>query len=281
MLDNVKSILIGITYDAAEEEKSSSALLYGLSLARRANARITAQSASVRLMVPHSLVSNVAAGLVNAENRRLDALAKAASETVRGAASLAGLSCTTEDEQLSYSDLVETFVSRARVNDLAVLDSEPAPLSADRGLIEAALFESGRPVIVVPPGVTEFNGRRILIAWDGSTRAARALHDALPFLKGADHVEIIRIMGEKDLSRSVSGAEVAPYLESHGVHITVTNLAAEGGDAVGTLRRYATEGAFDMIVMGAFVHSWMRQMVLGGFTRSLLDASPVPLFMSY
>lgn len=281
MLENIKSILIGITYDTGEEERPSAALPYGLSLARRANAHITAQSASVRLTVPHSLVSDVAAGLVAAENRRLDALAKAANDTVRGAAQLAGLACTAEQLQLSYADLVETFVARARINDLAVLDAEPAPLSADRGLIEAALFESGHPVIVVPPGVTEFADRRILVAWDGSPRAARALHDALPFLKDAGHVEIVRIMGEKDLSRSVPGAEVAPYLESHGVHVTVTNLATEGGNAPETLRRYAVEGVFDMIVMGAFVHSWMRQMVLGGFTRSLLDKSPVPLFLSY
>lgn len=281
MLENVKSILIGITYDSGEEDKSSAALTYGLSLARRANARITAQSASVRLTVPHSLVSGFAAGLVSAENRRLDALAKAASETARGAASLAGLSCTTEHLQLSYADLVDTFVARARVNDLAVLDAERTQLSADRGLTEAALFESGRPVIVVPRGVADFNARRILVAWDGSARASRALHDALPFLKQAEHVEIVRVVGEKDLSGTVSGSDVAPYLESHGVHVTVTNLSAEDGNAAETLRRYATDGAFDMIVMGAFVHSWVRQMVLGGVTRSLLNDSPVPLFLSY
>ncbi|QJP15674.1 universal stress protein [Starkeya sp. ORNL1] len=281
MLANVKSILIGITYDTGEVDKTSSALPYGLSLARQANAHITAQSASVRVTVPHSLVSNLSAGLASAENRRLDALAKAASETARGAATEAGLICTTEHLQLSYADLVESFVARARLNDLAVLDSERSPLSADRGLIEAALFESGRPVIVVPHGVTEFAARRVLVAWDGSARASRAVHDALPFLKAADHVEIVRVTGEKDLSGAISGAEVVPYLETHEVRATMTSLAAEGGDVAETLRRHATDGAFDMIVMGAFVHSWMRQMVLGGVTRSLLDASPVPLFLSY
>jgi nucleotide-binding universal stress UspA family protein len=281
MLANVKSILIGVTYDTAEADKASSALPYGLSLARLANARITVQSASVRVTVPHSFVSNFAGDMVSAENRRLDALAKAASETARDAANAAGLALTSEHLQLSNSDLVESFIPRARVHDLTVLDSERSPLSADRGLIEAALFESGRPVIVVPQGVTEFAARRILIAWDGSARAARALHDALPFLKDADHVEIVRVTGEKDLSRTISGSDVAPYLESHSVHATATNLAAEDGDAAQTLRRHAAEGAFDMIAMGAFVHSRMRQMVLGGVTRSLLDASPVPLFMSY
>lgn len=281
MLANVKSILIGITYDTGEADKASSALPYGLSLARQAQARITAQSASVRITVPNSIVSNLASGLVSAENRRLDTLAKTASETARSSAQLAGLDCTTEHLQLSYGDLVESFLARARLNDLAVLDAERSPLSADRGLIEAALFESGRPVIVVPEGVSEFSARRILIAWDGSARASRAVHDALPFLKQADHVEIVRVTGEKDLSRAIAGSELAPYLESHSVRATVTNLAAEGGDAAGTLRRYAAEGAFEMIVMGAFVHSWMRQMVLGGVTRSLLDDTPVPLFLSY
>jgi nucleotide-binding universal stress UspA family protein len=281
MLANVKSILVGITYDTGEEDKPSSALPYGLSLARRAAAHITVQSTSVRVTIPHSFVSNIASGFVSAENRRLDALAKAASETARQTATEAGLSLSTEHLQLSYSDLVESFVPRARVNDLAVLDAERTPLSADRGLIEAALFESGRPAIVVPRGVTEFNAKRILIAWDGSARASRAVHDALPFLKAAEHVEIVRVTGEKDLSQAISGAELIPYLESHEVPATVTSLAAEGGDVARALRRCATDGAFDMIVMGAYVHSRMRQMVLGGVTRSLLDESPAPLFMSY
>jgi nucleotide-binding universal stress UspA family protein len=281
MLANVKSILVGITYDPMEGDAPSSALPYGLSLARLADAHITAQSALVRLSVPHSLVSTIGAGLVSAENRRLGALAKATSASARGAADLAGIACTTEELQLSYGDMVESFVARARVNDLTVLGAEPAALSTERGLIEAALFESGRPLIVVPQAVTEFRGSRIAIAWDGSARAARAVHDALPFLKQAEHVEIVVVTGEKDLGKAVPGAELAPCLVSHAVHVTVTNLAAEGGDVAETLRRHAVENAFDMIVMGAFVHSWVRQMVLGGVTRSLLDASPVPLLLSY
>ncbi len=81
--------------------------------------------------------------------------------------------------------------AQARLHDLAVIDAEPRMLTGDRGLIETLLFESGRPLIVVPPGCGTVATRRILVAWDGSAQAARALHDALPFLVQAERVEIV------------------------------------------------------------------------------------------
>jgi len=281
MLQNLKSILIGITYDAGEDDKPSSALAYGLSLAHQANAHVTALSTAIRLTGPHSVLSSLMQDLVGQENRRLAALARAAGEKATSVASLEGLSCTTENLQLSYNELVDIFTARARVNDLAVLDAENTPLSADRGLIYAAVFESGRPAIVVPARVTEFKGERILIAWDGSARASRAVHDALPFLLAASSVSIVQVSGDKDLSKSVPGGELKAYLASHGIAAEVTDLPAKSGEAVDALRRHAADNGFDMIVMGAFVRSWIRQITLGGFTRALLDESPVPVFLAH
>lgn len=88
-------------------------------------------------------------------------------------------------------------------------------------------------------------------------------------------------LGEKDLGHTVLGAEIAPHLTRHGVEISVLNLPAFDGDVAETLRRHAKLTQADMIVMGAYVHSRLRQMVLSGATQSLLKDCPVPLFLSY
>ena len=280
MLQNIRSILIGITEEGEAEERSS-ALAFGLSLARQADAHVTVQAASLKLTLTDAFVSAIAEGLVAAENRRLDALARAAADSSQRAAAASGVACITQAPQLAYPALIKSFTSLARAHDLSILDAEPISLAVDRGLIEAVLMESGRPLIVVPQGHEIFTGGRIAIAWDGSAKAARALNDALPLLRAATQVELVSVTGEKDLAHMVSGAEIAPYLARHGVTVNILALPAMNGDVAETLRNYARLTRADMIVMGAYVHSRLRQMVLGGTTQSLLKNAPVPLFLAY
>lgn len=280
MLQNIRSLLIGITEEGEAEERSS-ALAYGLSLARQASAHVTVQAASLKLTLTHAFVSALAEGLVAAENRRLDALARTVADSSQRAAAATGLACTTQAPQLAYPNLIKSFTLLARAHDLTILDSEPISLAVDRGLIEAVLTDSGRPLIIVPQGHETFAGDRIVVAWDGSAKAARALNDALPFLRAATQVELISITGEKDLVHTIPGAEIAPHLSRHGVMVNVLALPAMDGDVAETLRNHAHLTRADMIVMGAYVHSRLRQMMLGGTTQSLLQNCPVPLFLSY
>src|SRR5215218_10097230 len=113
MLRNIHSILIGLTEEGDAEERSS-ALAYGLSLAREAGAHVTVQAASLKLVLTHAFVSSVAEGLVATENRRLDALANAVADTARQAAATSGLACTVQAPQLAYPDLVKSFTALAR-----------------------------------------------------------------------------------------------------------------------------------------------------------------------
>jgi nucleotide-binding universal stress UspA family protein len=280
MLQNIRSILIGITEEGDAEERSS-ALPYGLSLARQADAHVTVQAASLKLTLTHAFISTFAEGLVATENRRLDELAHAVADSSRRAAAASGIACTTQAPQLSYPALIRSFASLARTHDLTVLDAERIALALDRGLIEAVLMDSGRPLLVVPQGKEAFAGDRIIVAWDGSAKAARALNDALPFLRGATQVELVSVTGEKDLAHAVPGAEIAPHLTRHGVAVNVLALPAMEGDVAETLRNHARLTRADMIVMGAYVHSRLREAILGGTTQSLLKDTPVPLFLSY
>ncbi|WP_262031804.1 universal stress protein [Microvirga sp. Mcv34] len=280
MIENIKSVLIGLTKEFGPDEVSS-ALGYGLSLAQQAGAHATVQAASVKLGLSSAGISSVVASLVEEENQRLHALAEAAARSAQGDASAAGVVCSAASPHLSYPQLLAVFRAQARLNDLTVVDAEPEALTPDRGLIDALLMDSGRPLLVVQPGQEVFRARRIIVAWDGSGRAARAAADALPFLRAAEAVEVVAVTGEKDLPASVTGADIAPHLTRHGVNVTVQSLPALNCDVAETLRNHATLTRSDMIVMGGYVHSRLREMVFGGVTQSLLKQSPVPLLLSY
>lgn len=278
MIQNIKSVLVGLTEEGRDEP--SSALAYGMSLAAQAQAHITVQAAAVKLVLTHAMVSNMAASLVNAENRRIGALAEAVAERARGEAVAAGVGCSVEAPQLSYAELLDAFVKQARVHDLAIIDAEEATIDIDCGLIEQVVFESGRPLIVVPAGLDAFSAKRIVVAWDGSAPAVRAVNDAMPFLRAAEAVEILSIAPEKALKHAVPGAELAPHLARHGVNVTVNAVPAEG-DVASKLQEQASLFRADLLVLGAFNHSLLREWLLGGVTQALLKDSKLPLFLSH
>ena len=280
MVKNIKSVLIGLTKEFGPNE-ASSALGYGLSLAQQAGAHVTVQAASVKLALTSAWVSKFAAGLVSAENQRLQELAEAAARSVQADAAAADVDCSVETPHLGYPDLLNAFRSQARLQDLTILDAESETVNLDRGLIEALLMDSGRPLLIVPPGQDGFHAGRIILAWDGSARAARAAADALPFLRVAEVVDVVSVMGEKDLSDTVSGDGIVRHLDRHGVAATGLNVETQDGDVAQALRDAADRSGADMIVMGGYVHSRLREMMFGGVTQSLLKQSPVPLFMSY
>lgn len=280
MVEGIKSVLVGLTKEFGPEE-TSSALGYGLSLAREAEAHLTVQAASQRIHLRNQDVSRTIGSLVGAANDRLRELARAAGDTVRSEAAAAGVAVTVNAPHLQLSELLASFTSLAHVHDLSVTDAEPEAIHPDRDLIQALLMQSGRPLLVVPPGWEAFRARRIILAWDGSGRAARAVHDSLPFLRAAEVARIVTVTGEKELPRAVDGADLAPHLARHGVAVEASCLAARGGDVARTLREAAEDFGAEMIVMGGYVHSRLRQLVFGGVTQSLLKQSPVPLLVSY
>jgi nucleotide-binding universal stress UspA family protein len=279
MVQGIRSVLVGLTEEGREEPVA--ALPYALSLAAAAGAQLTVEAASLRLALTHAFVSDMATGLVAAENRRLRALAEAAAERARVEAAAAGVACVVESLQLPYGEFVGAFLNQARVHDLAVLDAEEHAVDVDRGLIEAALFRSGRPVIVVPPGRIAFSARRAVVAWDGTAGAARAAAEALPFLRAAEAVAVVSVTGEKSLSGTAGGGALAAHLARHGVPAEARTVAVgpEGGVA-GALRRQVGEMDADLLVMGAYERSRLRELVLGGVTQDLLRSPPAPLVMS-
>jgi nucleotide-binding universal stress UspA family protein len=280
MLQNVKNLLIGLTKEFGRSE-ASSALAYGLSMAKQSAAQATVQSASIKLRLYSTWTGKYATGLVSAENMHLHALAEEAARKAKAAAKAEGIECIVAAPHLTYQELLASFVALARMHDMSIIGADPDALGRDRGVIETLLTQSGRPLIIVPPACVEFNPKRIILAWDGSAKAARAANDALPLLRVAEVVQVVSVSGEKTLPDPISGASIATHLGYHGVPATMAWLAADQGDVAETIRKAAKSIEADMIVMGGFVHSRLRELVLGGVTQSLLRESQVPLFMSY
>ncbi len=149
--------------------------------------------------------------------------------------------------------------------------------------VESLVYDAGRPVLMVPhsgPILSSF--RRVLLAWNGSREAARATFDALPLLIEADQTDILIIdpPESSDDTPDAAGSRIAASLGRHGVSVGVSVRNSQG-QSVETLiqERLAASGA-DLLVLGAYSHSWLRELLFGGVTRSILRSAPVTVFLS-
>lgn len=173
---------------------------------------------------------------------------------------------------------------RARFSDLTVQArpyGQDAPGDAE-AVIEAAMFEGGCPVLVVPEaGAVDTPPRRILIAWNQSVEALTAVRRALPLLKAAETVEVTIIDPRRGgVERSDPGGALTQMLTRHGVNAEIAVLARTEPTISEELNRRALEIDAEMIVMGAYGHSRFREAILGGATRNMLEKARVPVFMA-
>jgi nucleotide-binding universal stress UspA family protein len=164
------------------------------------------------------------------------------------------------------------LVAYARLRDLSIFPVNAADPSL-RALAEVLVFESGRPVLLLPEGATRelsTSFDTIVVAWDHSRPATRAVADALPLLQAAKHVRVITVVDEKRLAKPRSGVELSKHLARHGVEVTFEEVHAKSRPIGDTLEAYAVERGADLMVMGAYGHSRLREFILGGATNSVL-----------
>lgn len=185
-------------------------------------------------------------------------------------------------------DPVTAVMQRSRTSDLVILgqtnEDDPESYIAEH-FPEAVLLGSGGPVLLMPyAGTIESVGERVLVAWNGSREAARAVHDAIPFLARAAHVTIVAASTTFSPPESQAWCtDLAAMLARHGATtVDITrfdrNAAESTGDA---LLSYAADGGYDLLVMGAYGHARLQELVLGGATRSILSTMTLPVLMSH
>jgi len=177
------------------------------------------------------------------------------------------------------------FAHAARHVDLAILGQprDGDPLIGQYALVERCLFASGRPVIIVPaaPEKLALKGT-IVAAWDGSAEAARAINDALMFLKPAARVVLlVGVTAEDGEERTPPTDDMIAHLKRHGVKAEAMRVKVSEGDVGRLLLTTAKDLGADLMVMGAFHHSRWREFILGGVTLTVLEEAMIPLFMAH
>jgi len=166
----------------------------------------------------------------------------------------------------------QELARRGRLADLIVV-ARGASESGLNAAIEAALFDSGHPVMIAPPAVRDSLGRRVAIAWNGSREAARAASAALPFLGKAEQVVVL------SLGDDAAPAALCDYLSIHGIAASSRVLEADRSDLGLRLLDAAQEARCDLLVMGAYGHSRLREFILGGVTDTILRSCELPVLM--
>jgi nucleotide-binding universal stress UspA family protein len=172
----------------------------------------------------------------------------------------------------------------ARRFDLSVfMQSEPDDVDND-DMIETSLFQSGRPLIVVP--YTQKDGLeldRVVCCWDGSAAAARAVNDALPLLVKAAAVDLLIVLNQKTNTdpNVIRGAQIATHLARHDVKVEIRTVPAADIDVANVILSYVADSSGTLIVMGGYGHAKLREVILGGVTRDILKLMTVPVFMSH
>lgn len=174
----------------------------------------------------------------------------------------------------------EVVTVRGRMTDLIAL-SRPTPETdiAATMTLNAALFDTGRPVLVAPPGFSGGPiGTRIAISWNGSAEASRSIASAIPVIEKAKEVVILTAVGETPQAPAVP--DMINYLAWHGVRASAHNLPSVNKIVGEVLLRDCAEIGADLLVMGAYTRNRLRQMILGGVTRHVLESATLPLWMA-
>jgi len=173
----------------------------------------------------------------------------------------------------------DLLAQQARLADLTVVPHPEASAdAASTDALHAVLFDSGRPVLLAPGRPPSVLGQRICVAWNGTAESASAVTAALPWLQRAEAVRILSSEGYQ--RRGPSAEELVPYLALHGIAAELGTIRPVGGVVGAGLLAAAEEFSADLLAMGAYSHSRLRQLILGGVTRHVLENARLPILMN-
>lgn len=277
----IKDILIPIlTYP---EPTSAEGLKTAVTVVAAMKSALTAFAVEVELHVrPHMMTDLVldVQGMAQEAEARSHRAGAALLERLGTLAAAAGLEHTRLSIRRVLPLITDLLVRQARMHDLTIFSLASGDGQA-RWYAEEIIFGSGRPVLLLPVSDTDRPALdRVTVAWDYSRAAARALADAMPFLHAAQSVNVVCVTDEKD----VAGHDpkgLMEHLRRHGLTVAYDEIKTAGSSIHDVIRDYTTGVNADLLVMGAFGHSRLRQFVLGGATRSLLEAPYVPTLLSH
>ncbi|MEP9354749.1 universal stress protein [Xanthobacter sp. KR7-65] len=274
----IRDILVNL----AQGVEKDVACDFAASLAATFGAHLTGLSVAYEIDVPPFYMGALPTDFIDAQVLENQAASEKASARFSASAAAAGISHEVRTLSASLGVAANSFAEMARLFDVTVVcQPDPDRPGPEEVISETVLMESGRAVLIVPYVQTKpFTAERAVVAWDGSRPAARALAEALPLLHRTKTVEVFRVTrGEDD---DEAGAEVVRHLARHGLTAAVRKLPVGSGESVASaiLNEVADQGA-DLVVMGGYGHSRLREMIIGGVTREILSTMTVPVLMAH
>lgn len=250
-------------------------------LARRLGAHLTGLALAYDPVVPGYAVAPVPADfMISARDQALDEANTAVAAFQTAVADIAVRADTAIVDVMAGGGL-DGLVHAVRLADLVIVseDDPDRPEPVREALIEAVLFNVGAPLLLLPrAGVASIDFSRIVIAWDGTVTAARAVRAASSFLKLATEVDIVMV---DDGKNQATGERLAAYLARHDVDAQIKFVRSSDKNVSAAIRQAAIDVQAGVIVMGAYGHSRLLEWIFGGATRGMLDGLSLPVLMAH
>jgi len=275
-----QDILLHLT----DEPRSKAKIDAALSLARRFESHLIALYTLPPPVMPYYTGEFIPTEFIQKQVDDAQAAAKACHAAFEAAAKLAGVPVEWIESEWPALDAAAVY---GRAVDLVLVGQpDPDPSDAVRVTPDLAVLphelalRAGRPILGLPyaGSLPDKLGENVLIAWNGSRESTRAVHDAMPFLLGAKQVTVYGINPDRD--RGTPGADLARHLARHNVKVEVTNTVVSDIEVGEALLSAISDRGIDLLVMGAYGHSRLREMVFGGVTETILDSMTVPVLFS-
>lgn len=276
----IKDLIVSLSVG---EKVADTAGAYAISVAEAFGAHVLGVAIVYDPVIPGSVMGGIPPEFIESQRRESEGFARKALAQFDQTAKRAGISYETMTANDSVAGAADRITRLARRFDIAVIgQAEPDRMASEEIIAEGVLFGAGRPVIVVPfiqkKGI-EFD--RVMVCWDGSRAAARAIGDSMPFLKKAKQVEVVIVANEPGKKDEVPGADLGQHLARHDLKVEVKRLTSPDLDVANTLLSYAADSGATFMVMGGYGHSRLREFVLGGATRGILSSMTVPTLLSH
>lgn len=234
-------------------------------------------------VIPGSVMGGIPPEFIESQRRESENKVQQAIARFEQVAKRVGVAYETRTLNASIAGAADRLGHLARRFDLAIVGQPERERAATAEVVdEGVLFDSGRPVIFVP--YIQKSGLkldRVMLCWDGSRAATRAINDAMPFLEKAKQVELVIVSSKAGKANELTGADMGQHLARHGLKVEVKRITSPDIDVTSTILSYAADSSADMIVMGGYGHSRLREFILGGVTRGLLETMTVPTLMSH
>jgi nucleotide-binding universal stress UspA family protein len=276
-----KTILVHLDAGARSAERME----FAFALADRYDAHLVGLFALSAIRIPSTIRPDASEILVAEQSRQRAEASGRIEAAFRAAASRYG--SVKAEWRVSHEDALEAVRLNSRYSDLVIVGQHERDTERATGIapefVDELVVSCSRPVLLVPyAGHFSGSAKRALVAWNASTEASHAIAGALPLLASAERVNVIVFQaGSPGNHGEEPGADAALYLARHGVKASVSTYGSPGIDIGSQILTRAADLSVDLIVMGAYGHSRLRELVLGGATRTLLESMTAPVLMSH